>query len=196
MFLLEALELMTDPSSTTQPLIDIDDEDSFTPDHGVGACDRRTRLGPRAKTVSVKRVSLRVFHHEKEMGKLIEPYDRPKTRGDCLHGKFAVRPCPFVGCAYHLYMDVDPESGNYTLRFPDRDPTELVDTCALDVADRGSHNLEEIGDRLNLTRERVRQIESTAIQSILNVNDKESLRSHLEGGLLSERIDDDNTYID
>jgi len=32
-------------------------------------------------------------------------------------------------------------------------------TCALDVADRGGITLEEVGEILNLTRERIRQVE-------------------------------------
>lgn len=35
---------------------------------------------------------------------------------------------------------------------------EMTDTCALDVADRGEHTLEEVGEVLGVVRERVRQI--------------------------------------
>jgi len=45
------------------------------------------------------------------------------------------------------------------LNFPDLEPWELEETCSLDVADRGGITLEEVGDILNLTRERVRQVE-------------------------------------
>lgn len=39
-------------------------------------------------------------------------------------------------------------------------------TCALDVADRGGTTLEDLGALLNMTRERVRQIEIEAIEKI------------------------------
>jgi DNA-directed RNA polymerase sigma subunit (sigma70/sigma32) len=35
----------------------------------------------------------------------------------------------------------------------------MKETCALDVADRGGITLEEVGEILNLTRERIRQVE-------------------------------------
>jgi hypothetical protein len=43
---------------------------------------------------------------------------------------------------------------------------DLSDTCALDVADRGGSTLEEVGSMLNLTRERVRQIERSTMEKL------------------------------
>jgi Sigma-70, region 4 len=86
---------------------------------------------------------------------------RPKTRGDCADGP---RPCPWVRCRYHLYVDVDPKTGAMTMNFPGVDLDELPETCALDVADRGGAILEEIGTAFNLTRERIRQIEMHALK--------------------------------
>jgi Sigma-70, region 4 len=85
--------------------------------------------------------------------------DRPRVRGDCLEGP---RPCPFVSCKWHLYLDVR-RSGSLQLNFPDLEPDQLKETCALDVADRGSETtLDEIGALMNVTRERIRQIEAKA----------------------------------
>jgi DNA-directed RNA polymerase sigma subunit (sigma70/sigma32) len=42
----------------------------------------------------------------------------------------------------------------------------LRDTCALDVADRGGTTLEEVGLHMNLTRERIRQIEEVALDKL------------------------------
>lgn len=84
-------------------------------------------------------------------------YDpRPTTRGEC---REVGRPCPYVSCKYHLYLDVDPVSGSISLNHPDREPWELAQTCSLDVADAGGITLEQVGDYMNITRERARQIE-------------------------------------
>lgn len=84
--------------------------------------------------------------------------DRPRTRGDC---EGTPRPCPFVSCRYHLYLDVHPVSGSIKLNHPDLEPWELAETCALDMADRGEHTLEQVGAAVNVTRERIRQLEAT-----------------------------------
>jgi DNA-directed RNA polymerase sigma subunit (sigma70/sigma32) len=54
---------------------------------------------------------------------------------------------------------VNEATGAITINFPDREPWELEETCALDVAERGGETLERIGELINLTRERVRQLE-------------------------------------
>lgn len=88
---------------------------------------------------------------------------RPITRGDC---RGAQRPCPFVGCRHHLYLDVNPVNGSIRINFPDREIEDLADTCSLDVADRGAATLEATGRRMNIVRERVRQIELSARASM------------------------------
>lgn len=86
----------------------------------------------------------------------VDDYSPPVTRGDCLQ---APRPCPWVRCRYHLYLDVDPVSGSIKLNFPNLEVWDLEETCALDVADRHGATLEQVGKWLNLTRERISQIE-------------------------------------
>jgi hypothetical protein len=119
----------------------------------------------RARTVSIKRLSKRAIEH----GKLLYPampgvdYDRPKTRADCEDG---CRPCPFVSCKYHLALDVNPKTGSIKLNFPDMEVEDMPETCVLDIADKGGLTLEEVGDVLNLTRERIRQVEIVAIAKL------------------------------
>lgn len=80
---------------------------------------------------------------------------RPKTRADC---KLVPRPCPFVGCRHNLTIDVTP-NGSIRWRQPDNWQASFDgrDNCALDVAARGPHKLEEIALLVGVTRERVRQ---------------------------------------
>lgn len=87
---------------------------------------------------------------------------RPRTRGAC---KGSERPCPFVSCKYHLYLDVNC-AGGLKLNFPGIELEDMAETCALDVADRGGATLEEIGDLLNVTRECVRQMELVSLRSL------------------------------
>ena len=89
---------------------------------------------------------------------------RPRTRGDCREGE---RPCPFISCRYHLYLEVKPDNGNLRINFPDLDVWELEETCALDVAEFGHGvTLQTIGRCLNVTRERVRQIQAKGLRRL------------------------------
>jgi len=114
---------------------------------------RRTR--PRSKTIAMKRLT----REELRLGALLNPpidEPRPVTRGECEND---IRPCPWVACKHHLYLDVNPETGSIKINFPDLEPWEMSETCALDVADRSGITLEEVGEIMNLTRERIRQVE-------------------------------------
>lgn len=99
---------------------------------------------------------------DEELRREIEA-QRPKTRADCAQGP---RPCLYVSCKHHLYLDVNPRTGSVKLNFPDKEIWELEETCALDVADRGGITLEEVGVIMNLTRERIRQVESRGLHKL------------------------------
>lgn len=89
---------------------------------------------------------------------------RPATRGSCAE---AIRPCPFVTCRHHLYLDVVP-TGAIRLARPELEPEEIEPewSCSLDVADRGAHTLDGVGRLLGLTRERIRQISDVALEKM------------------------------
>lgn len=135
----------------------------------------RRRRAIRARTVNL-RASSRV---ELAIGRALYPegedaMPRPKTRGECARG---VRPCPFVSCQHHLYLDVSAKNGSMKLNFPDLEPDELEESCALDVADRGGVSLETVAVTMNLTRERIRQIEIKSIAKARATLDMLELRS-------------------
>lgn len=116
---------------------------------------RRRRSRPRSKTIAMKRLT----REELRVGAIMYPpvdVPRPSTRDQCREGE---RPCPWVACKHHLYLDINPETGSIKINFPDLEPWDLSNTCALDVAERGGITLEEVGEIMNLTRERIRQVE-------------------------------------
>lgn len=133
---------------------------------------RRIRSGKRASTFSETRTTKREL---KALRRANVGVVRclPATRGDCL---VMDRPCPFVSCRYHLHLDVDPKSGGLKILRPDIDVWELKETCVLDVASRGELTLEQVGVIMNITRERVRQIERDALQKLK----KYCKRNHIE----------------
>lgn len=91
-----------------------------------------------------------------------EPRRLPMLRSDCIDQP---RPCPFVSCKHHLYLDIT-KSGALKLNFPDLEVHELAHSCVLDIADNGGATLEATGAMLNLTRERIRQLELKALANL------------------------------
>lgn len=110
------------------------------------------RPRPHTETPTESRSELYADRHE-----LISDLNtRPKTRGECKDGP---RPCPWVGCRHHLALEVTP-AGRVQHVHPGVDLEDLEHTCSLDVADDRPQSLHEIGRLLNMSRERVRQIEA------------------------------------
>jgi len=143
----------------------------------------RRKRDVRARTISVKRMTKR----ELELGRMLYPdeqVDKPVTRADCSAGE---RPCPFVSCKHHLYLDVSARTGAIKLNFPDLEVWEMAETCALDVADRGGTTLEEVGAIMNLTRERIRQVEVKGLAKLEALKDLGGLRDYVDEGPVGKR---------
>lgn len=132
----------------------------------------------RSKTMSRKEIA-RDLRRARALG-LVDPElqaiveeiekARPRSRAECAQGE---RPCMFISCKHHLYLDVNPETGSIKLNFPDKEIWELDETCALDVADRGGITLEEVGTIMNLTRERIRQVETRGLLKLRAIAEDE-----------------------
>jgi hypothetical protein len=144
----------------------------------------RRKRAIRARTISVKRMTKR----ELELGRMLYPeveeIEHPSTRADCVGGE---RPCPFVSCKHHLYLDVSARTGAIKLNFPDLEAWEMTETCALDVADRGGTTLEEVGAIMNLTRERIRQVEVKGLAKLAALRDMSTLRDYVDEGPTGKR---------
>lgn len=87
---------------------------------------------------------------------------RPQTRAECAEGP---RPCPHVTCRYNLYLDVRGD-GVLRINFPDREPEEMLASCALDLAEDGPRTLDAIAGLMGMSKERARQIEVAAMKKL------------------------------
>ncbi|MEM6992204.1 MAG: sigma factor-like helix-turn-helix DNA-binding protein [Myxococcota bacterium] len=157
-------------------MLNFDDDATPAPAEPELAPDLTTDPKPivrraRAKTIAMKRLT----KEELRIGALLYPertYWRPSTRGACAN---VARPCPYVSCKYHLYIDVNPTTGSIKVNFPDLEVWELKHSCALDVAQQGGITLEEVGEILNLTRERIRQVEVRGLMKLREAGGDELL---------------------
>ncbi len=160
------------------------------PGEGLEAEDAK-RGRRRSKTMSRKEIA-RELRRQRAFG-LIDPEldatireieaARPRSRAECAG---AQRPCMFISCKHHLYLDVNPSTGSIKLNFPDKEVWELDETCALDVADRGGITLEEVGTIMNLPRERIRQVETRGLLKLRAIAEDEPRTPGLESPLGDE----------
>lgn len=145
---------------------DVDDDETGQEGEDLNGEPRR-----RARTMSRKQMA-REHRRMRSRGEVVEVVDywRPQDRSECLS---MARPCLYVSCRHHLYLDVNPRTGSIKLNFPEKEVWELEETCALDVADRGGITLEEVGHIMNLTRERIRQVEVRGLEKLKEVPEDE-----------------------
>lgn len=93
----------------------------------------------------------------------------PSARADCEDGP---RPCPWVRCRHHLAIDrisirearkKVPEPRVRMARCHREELEDMVETCSLDVAERGALERNDVAKILGVNREWIRQIEESAI---------------------------------
>lgn len=157
---------MSEPKRNVLPVLPED------PAAGADKSRKRARTMSRKEMARMFRQQSAAGGVEPELQALMAEMDasRPRVRGDCAEGE---RPCPYVSCKYNLYVDVNPRTGSVKMNFPDKELWELSETCALDVADRQGITLEEVGVIMNLTRERVRQLEMRGLTKLRVIADDE-----------------------
>jgi hypothetical protein len=172
-------------SKDSETILQIEGATALEAEEHITREQRRSRRKRdiRARTISVKRMTKR----ELEIGRLLFPetdYYKPRTRAECVDGP---RPCPYVSCKHHLFIDVSPRTGAIKLNFPDLEVWEMAESCALDVADRGGTTLEDVGAIMNLTRERIRQVEVKALAKLEALRDMMALRDYVDEGPIGKR---------
>ena len=118
----------------------------------------------RAHTIAVNRISKRAWAALRAEQPDANRRHLPMLRAECEPGP---RPCPYISCAHHLFLDVSPDNGAIKINFPDLideeggiDFAAMPETCALDVADGGKHDLDRIGNFINLTGASIRQMDA------------------------------------
>lgn len=123
---------------------------------------------PLAKAVVVPLSALRqeVLDETDVSAEDLEELDafKPRTRPECRTG---IRPCPFVSCRHHLYLEVT-DAGSIKFNFPDIEVWEMEHSCALDMieVEPDGMTLGQIGAVLNLSREPVRKIQERALDEL------------------------------
>lgn len=131
---------------------------------------------PDRRTIPTRRLSSRALDlaSPEELAELRRL--RPRTRADCAG---VPRPCPFVGCRWHLFLDVR-RSGSLLLNFPGLDPSQLPprQSCVLDVIADAPAGLprKALGRLLGIGKDRVRQLELEALARLRADLGEEQLR--------------------
>lgn len=97
------------------------------------------------------------------------PTYNPETDGIPVDGVNCERPCPYVSCRHHLYLEVHPDNGSIKINWKNVEIEQMPDTCALDVADRGALTLRQVGRMFDLTRERIRQLETKGMRELSSI---------------------------
>ena len=80
------------------------------------------------------------------------------TQGACLTHQGFMHPCPVEWCRFHVCCGMRDDA-------VERLPLDS-DTCVLRMACGSPHTLEEVGHAFAVTRERIRQIEQTALSRV------------------------------
>lgn len=108
--------------------------------------------------------------HVLAMSEIIQDLDgeAPKIRAECINGP---RPCPWIRCKWHAIWYIKAVKSSRPFRaLSDQQIVDIIAgmeySCVLDVCDQGGATLDLVGEVLQTTRERIRQIEGCTKMSI------------------------------
>jgi len=95
-----------------------------------------------------------------------ENLKRPENRKDCPD----IRPCPYVGCKYNMYLDVTEAGG---IREPDHEPWDVdpAFSCILEIVAAGARTFDEIAEIMGITRQRAQQIFAEGLEKVREVDE-------------------------
>lgn len=126
-----------------------------------GTHTRKCSPFKRARTINVSKFTKRQRQaaHSRSFWDVDVEALRPKLRSECKDGP---RPCPWIGCRFHMAINVDLERGSIKEIFPDfnilDDPSgdglvlleQQVGTCALDVFEKHDDGTGGVGGLIAL----------------------------------------------
>lgn len=150
--------------------------------------NRRPREIPKS-TVNMRKFGRRrlAMYNEPD----VEGFMKPSMRADCVQCKHCQawrdgdrdeallicghdvdtairrsRPCVMVSCSQNTYLDTTRDDQSIIFNFPDLEPDEMPArrSCVLDIAEREGMTLNVAGAIMNMTRERVRQLITVALE--------------------------------
>ena len=94
---------------------------------------REQQSGTYGRLIGESVAMKRLTREELRQGALMYPpvyIPRPSSRAEC---REEMRPCPWVACKHHLYLDINPETGSIKINFPDLEPHGIKDDSIRDV---------------------------------------------------------------
>lgn len=134
--------------------------------YGVGRAPCVCTLGTGEPTGAITMRTPKMRKWRRAHPRAATPAERPRTRAECASMRIPGEPCPWVSCRWHVYLEV--HGRDIRFRMPHLAPWDLPAnaSCVLDIAERGGVTLEEIGQIMNCTRERARQIEFSGLATV------------------------------
>ena len=76
------------------------------------------------------------------------------------------RPCPKFSCPHHLWVEDERRGRPHGGKSPPPKIVERAQSCALDLAEQGEQTTEQVAATLQVTAERVNQLEDRALAKV------------------------------
>lgn len=76
------------------------------------------------------------------------------------------RPCRKFSCPHHLWVEDERRGRPHNGKSPPSKLVERADSCALDIAERGDHTTAQVARTMQLTPDRVNQLEDRGLAKV------------------------------